>query len=340
VACLQQFKIITFYFIPPKGFAKYRESFCQSGAKDDPTDAFFQLDYLLKHPERLREVTLDSEETRIIQQLVEQRKHFLDERVKRTNHIRECLKRYYPLVLELFNDMDTHIFCDFIKRWPNLAKLKSARKRTLVEFFKTHRSANKKLLNQRLKLIHNAMALTEDLGIIIPQQQCVLSLIKQLEVTLGILKDYDNQIANRFDQHKDKALFESLPGAGPVLAPRLLAAIGSDRQRFSDASEIINFAAISPVIVRSGKKSWTHWRFKCSTFVRQTFVEWAYQTTRFSYWAKEFYIKKRELGKSHQATLRALAFKWIRIIFRCWQDRTVYDEATYLFALQRRHQKI
>jgi hypothetical protein len=46
--------------------------------------------------------------------------------------------------------------------------------------------------------------------------------------------------------------------------------------------------------------------------------------------------RQRAKGASHQAALRALAFKWIRILYRCWQTRTPYDETTYLNALKRR----
>jgi hypothetical protein len=41
-------------------------------------------------------------------------------------------------------------------------------------------------------------------------------------------------------------------------------------------------------------------------------------------------------GAAHQAALRALAFKWIRILYRRWKDRTPYDEATCLNAFKRR----
>jgi hypothetical protein len=71
-------------------------------------------------------------------------------------------------------------------------------------------------------------------------------------------------------------------------------------------------------------------------FLRQTLVEWAAQSIPHSYWARLFYEQQRAKGSSHQAALRALAFKWIRILTRCWQDRTQYDEATYLTALKRR----
>jgi hypothetical protein len=79
-----------------------------------------------------------------------------------------------------------------------------------------------------------------------------------------------------------------------------------------------------------------HWRLQCPKFLRQTFVEWAAESIRHSFWARVYYQQQRDKGKAHQAAVRSLAFKWIRILFRCWQDRTPYDEATYLHALNRR----
>ena len=60
------------------------------------------------------------------------------------------------------------------------------------------------------------------------------------------------------------------------------------------------------------------------------------QTVPRSFWAKTFYQSYRARGGSHQAALRALAFKWIRILHRCWVDRKPYDESRYLMALQQR----
>jgi hypothetical protein len=40
--------------------------------------------------------------------------------------------------------------------------------------------------------------------------------------------------------------------------------------------------------------------------------------------------------KSHHAAVRSLAFKWIRIIFRCWKDGKPYDEEIYMQSLRRR----
>src|SRR5947209_1387977 len=131
--------------------------------------------------------------------------------------------------------------------------------------------------------------------------------------------------------------FDALPGAGAVFAPRLLVAFGEQRERYASAEELQKYAGIAPVTERSGKKSWVHWRLRCPKFLRQTFVEWAAESTRHSFWAQVYYQQQRDKGKAHQAAVRALAFKWIRILYRCWQDRTPYDESIYLQALKRRN---
>lgn len=147
----------------------------------------------------------------------------------------------------------------------------------------------------------------------------------------------DKEIKQRYAQQADRKIFDSLPGAGPQLAPRLLVAFGSDRSRYNDASDIQKYAGIAPVIERSGKKSWTHWRYSCPKFLRQTFVEWAGLSIRYSFWAKAYYQQQIAKGKPHNTVIRSLAFKWIRIVFRCWKNKTPYDESTYLAALKKRN---
>ena len=80
---------------------------------------------------------------------------------------------------------------------------------------------------------------------------------------------------------------------------------------------------------RSGKSLWIHHRLACRKFIKQTFHEIADH-------ARAYYDQMRSRGKDHHAALRALANKWIRILFRCWKDRKPYDEAKYIQALRRR----
>lgn len=336
VYALLKYNFIVLFPIPPKALAKYREAFTQSGAKDDPTDAYLQLDYMTRHPSALKPLVPDNQETRILQRLVEDRRTLVGEKVRLSNRITAALKSYYPQALQWFDDIDTQIFCDFIKQWPTLKQAKRAHNSTLVKFFKAHRCVRPAVIEKRISALRAAMPLTEDEGVIIPFERLVQALIAQLNQALSSIHDYDLEIARRFRHHGEYEIFESLPGAGPVFGPRLLAAFGSNRERFASADEVNRLYGIAPVLERSGKRAWIHWRYSCPRFVRQTFVEWANQTIRYPFWAKEFYDKKRALGKSHQATLRALAFKWIRIIFSCWKNRRPYDESAYLFALKKR----
>lgn len=336
VYALLKYNFIVLFPVPPKALSKYREAFTQSGAKDDPTDAYLQLDYLIKHPSALKPLLPDNKETRILQRLVEDRRVLVSEKVRLTNRLSAALKSYYPQVLQWFTDIDTKIFCDFIQQWPSLKQAKRARKSTLSKFFKSHRCIRPAVIEKRIEAIKSSMPLTEDEGVTIPFERLVQAFIPQLDQLLKTIHEYDLEIARRFKKHSDYEIFESFPGAGPVFGPRLLAAFGSNRERFNTSDEVNRLSGIAPVLERSGKKCWIHWRYSCPTFLRLTFVEWANQSIKYSFWAREFYDEKRASGKSHQATLRALAFKWIRIIFSCWKNKTPYDESAYLFALKRR----
>jgi hypothetical protein len=114
------------------------------------------------------------------------------------------------------------------------------------------------------------------------------------------------------------------------MAPRLLAAFGSQRERYGSAGEMQSFSGIAPVISQSGNRKWIHFRWGCPKFLRQTFHEYAGLSIQRCRWARDFYQRQRSCGKAHHAAVRSLAFKWIRILFRCWQSGALYDEALFL----------
>jgi hypothetical protein len=153
---------------------------------------------------------------------------------------------------------------------------------------------------------------------------------------LHAIETFDHAVAQHAQSHPDFPLCAALPSAGAVFAPRLLVAFGEQRDRYASADELQKYAGIAPVTERSGNTTWVHWRLQCPTSLRQTFVEWAAESTQPSFWARAYDQQQRHKGTSYQAAVRALASKWIRILFRCWQHRTAYDESVYLNALQRR----
>ena len=336
VSALRHYDFLVLFPVNPLTVAKYREAFTPSRAKDDPTDAELQVEILLKHRDRLMPLSPQSPTMRALVQLVEHRRRLVGDKVRLTNRLTSALKNYFPHVLRWFQDKDTAIFCDFLSRWPTLKAAQLARRTTLQSFFRAHHVHSADVITTRIEAIKSAVALTTDEGVITPNALLVQALVAQLRVTLQGIADFDNAIAQRAQEHPDFSLFDALPGAGAVFAPRLLAAFGEQRERYASAEELQKYAGIAPVTERSGKKTWVHWRLQCPKFLRQTFVEWAAESTRHSFWAQVYYQQQRAKGKAHQAAVRALAFKWSRILYRCWQDRTPYDESVYLQALNRR----
>jgi transposase len=340
IYALMHVEFLHLYPVNPATVAKLREAFRPSGAKDDPSDADLLLDILISHRRHLRVWIPDDALTRSIQLLTEDRRHVVDERTALTNQLTAVLKTYFPQALDWFGDLHTARACAFLQRWPSLQQLKQATPSSIRKFYKAlgYRGDDKR--EQLVANIQKAQPLTQDSAVLLASSMKVQILVTQIPLLTEAIERYDQKIAALFDQHDDSTLFGSFPGAGSALAPRLLAAFGSNRNRFEFASEVQELSGIAPVTEKSGEGIWIHWRLACSTFLRQTFHEFAGCSIVQSDWARAYYDQLRKRGKSHHAALRAVAFKWIRIMFRCWKNRTPYDEAVYCNSLKIRRSPV
>ena len=336
IYALMHVDFLRLYPVNPQTLSQFRKAFYPSGAKDDPIDADLLLEILLTHRQHLRLWIPDDVLTRSIQLLTEDRRHLVDERTALTNQLTAALKMYFPQALDWFGDLHTARACAFLQRWPSLEHLKAATSSSIRKFYKAQGYRGDDKREQLITNIQKAQPLTQDGAVLLAGSMKVHALVTQIPLLTESIERYDQQIASLFDQHDDSTLFGSFPGAGASLAPRLLAAFGSDRGRFLFAAEMQQLAGIAPVTEKSGTGIWIHWRLACSKFLRQTFHEFAAQSIPRSDWARAYYEQQKHRGKSHHAALRALAFKWIRIIFRCWKDRKPYDEAVYSKSLQLR----
>jgi transposase len=337
VFMLSKYELLHLFPVAPAMSASMRDALYPSGAKDDPRDAELLLDLLLKHRDKLRRLAPDSEATRRVQNLVEERRNLVDEKTAQTNRLTNHLKIYFPQMLGWFDRLDTELVCALVERWPTLEELQKVPPARLRAFFRKHRCRDQELIERRMVGIQQAIPATRD-GAVIEAKSAVVKVSAQLIRSLvrGIA-DLDRKIEEAAAAHPDFFIFESLPGAGAALAPRLLAAFGSQRERYANAEEVQAYTGIAPVTERSGKKKWVHFRWACPKFLRQTFHEWAGHSIAHSQWARSYYQQQRERGKGHHAAVRGLAFKWIRIVFRCWKDEVVYDENKYLAALAKRY---
>jgi transposase len=332
---LTKYAHLVIFPVHPATIASYRKGFRPSGAKSDPSDADLLLDLLVRHREKLRRLDPDTEETRTIQFLVEGRKKFVNDKTRYSNRLTAYLKMYFPQVLDWFSVASSALVGDFLERWPTLEKLQRARPETLRRFFLSHH-IGKSELDRRLEQIRQAVPATRDVAVIRSCCTHVLALVRILREVRRAVSGYDEQIETLARQHPDFAIIDSLPGAGAALIPRLIAAMGTQRDRYQSATELQSYSGIAPVRASSGKQNWVHWRWSCPKFLRQTFHEWATHSIRSSAWAKDYYDRQRGKGKPHHVVVRGLAFKWIRILFRCWKDRKPYNDDLFRQTLSRR----
>jgi transposase len=334
---LLKYDFLVLFPLPPARLAKYRESFSTSGAKDDPTDAALLVDYLLRHRDQLRVWRPDTPATRELLLLAEARRDAVNQKTRLSNQLTDVLKRYFPQALVLVGqDVDTPLACDFLAKWPTLAAVQAAAPAQLRKFYYAHYCRQEERLALRLALAKSAIPLTNDAALIQAGTLQVQCLVAQIRVLRKTIQKYEARLQELMDQHPDAALFRALPGAGHALAPRLLAAFGTDRERFQSAAELQMLSGVAPVTKRSGKRHIVQRRWACPKFLLQTFHEFANCSCKRSTWAKAFYLQQRATGKGHHAALRTLAFKWIRVLFRCWKSNTSYSEERYLESLRLR----
>ena len=335
IQALSGCEFITFYPVNPATLAKYREAFAPSGAKDDPTDSKLLMELLLKHRDKLRAWKPQDEQTRSIGLLNEDRRKYVDLRTKLALRLQAVLRGYFPQALDLLaENLTSELACAFIQKWPELEMLKRAKPETVRAFYYRHNYRRADLVESYIEKIRTAAVLTGDRAVVCVSMITAQALARQIRLTSSTIEQYDEEIYTLFEKHPDAFIFKSLPGSGRVLGPRLLSALGSERDRYDDACELQTYSGIAPVVERSGKQEWIHCRSQCPTFLRQSFHEFANCSRHFSVWAEAYYELQRERGKKHHAAVRSLAFKWQRIIFRCWKARISYTEEQYIQALK------
>lgn len=338
VAALLEHPWLLIYPVHPCTSRRFSTAFSPSGAKDDLPDARILLDILRIHRDRLRLLVPHDAGTRRISLLNEARRTMVDRRTRLSNELTSLLKNYFPQAIDLTGEKRySPLALSFLEHWPELAALQTARPQTVRKFYYAHQVRRPELIEKRLEQIRVARPLTNDRAL------CDVSIIEQsgLVAELRILEKHiaeiEKELAREFAAHPDSALFKDIPGAGAAMGPRLTALFGADRNRWPSAVELQTYYGIAPVVEKSGKQKWVHWRWNAPVFARQTLVEWAGLSAKYSDWARAYYAQQTRAGKGRGTILRALAFKWLRILWRCWKDNIPYNETQYIARLQTRN---
>jgi transposase len=337
IHALLAYDFIVLYPIHPTTVARFREAFKFSGAKSDPLDTDQILEILTKHLQLLKPLKPDTEQTRLLGRLVEDRRKAVDLRTSHIQALLAGLKEYFPQAIELCNgNLTSRLAADLLMKWPTLEAFQQAKPSTIKRFYYGHNVRSPQLIERVLRLAASAKALTTDPAIVESGRRLSQMHAQLIQTLNPVINDYEQRIEKVFHDHPEFPLFSNLPGAGAAMAPRLLSFFGTDRSRYQKAENAQTFCGISPVTKSSGKSRVVYFRRACPQFQRQTFHEFARLSVATSQWARNYVDYYTAKGKKYNTIIRALAFKWIRILFRCWKERTPYDENKYMEILKKR----
>lgn len=346
VYALMQYEFLVLYPINPKQLSDYRAALYPSGSKNDPNDAELLARFLHDHPDKLRAWRPDDAVTRGLRLNTEQRRKWVEDRVALSNELQQRLKESYVLALDFCHrHLWDESFLALLDKFPTQRELQRASPKQLEKYLPKKRRAagdpaDEELLRQRAAAVREAKPLTTDRAVLEHARLVVTNLVIMIRALNQAIAEADAKIAELFAAHPDAAVFASFPGAGKAMAPRLAAAYGTDRDKFQDAAEMQQLSGIAPVTKASGKTKIVQMRWACPKFLRQTFHEFARASVRFSSWAKAYVAMRTADGDRYHEIIRSLAFKWQRILTRCWRCREEYDEQRYLERLRAHGSKL
>jgi transposase len=308
------------YALNPSATWAYRQSLTVSRARNDQSDARDQALFVKNHLAELKPWAPPPLAVTQLERVTLSRRKQVDARTALTNQLQAALKRYFPQALDLLHeDLWRPMNLEFLRRWPSAQKLKAVRLSRWV---------------QRAALIAGLVPLAEA-G---PADELEVSaLVDQIEALNASVLRHDQASANLFKAEGAPAeRIAALPGAGPTLAPRIYVALARHAPNCESAESLAAAVGVAPVTDQSGKMHKVYRRLRCDNHTRQSFVEWAKESWKHSAWAEAFVRQRQEKGQGFHAIIRALAYKWIRILWKCWRDATPYNEEQYIARLRQK----
>lgn len=324
------------YPVAPTAAALYRQRKVPSGTKTDRHDTWSLADALRTDGHAWRPLRPQDEATATLRALCRDEIALIEQRTALVNQLQAALREYYPAALELFDDWTAPSAWALVLAFPTPGQLQGAGKRKWEKFLHTHKLWRPQTVQRRLEIFGRAQALPASPAVVSAKSLLAVSLAKVLVALQTQLDEYRRRITQAFREHPDHDLFGSLPGAKAVLAPRLLAELGSVREEYPDADALMCQAGVSPVSYQSGQVEKCRLRRACNKVLRATVHLWANSSRLTCAWAAAYYERKRREGHSHASALRCLGKRWLKILWRLWWERKPYDQAVHEAALQRR----
>lgn len=317
------------YVLAPSFVAGNRSRQRASAARDDDSDAALLTEIVRTDKHILIPWQPDGPQVRQMRYLLS----FIDDLtasiVQYSNRLQAVLRRYYPQALAAFSAVRVPLCLHFLQAYPTPEAAASLTYQQFQAFCRQHGDRRPDYQARRFARLQRPAATADaDLLPAFATQtpwlaRLLLNLIKQKQTAIAHLKQL-------FGSHPDQHIFQSLPGAGDLLAPKLLTMFGDHRQRLPAPALIQALAGTCPVTIKSGQSRAIRFRRACNHTYRTTAQQLAKASLSQSPWAAAYFDNARHRGLSTSHAYRCLANRWLKIIWTIWQRRQPYDESYHL----------
>jgi len=314
--------------IPTFAMKDLRRRYAVSGAKSDPGDAYVIADVVRTDGHRLRRLEPLSEQTRALRAVVRARNDLVDQRVALGNQLRACLEAFWPGAAVIFADVASEICLSFLERYPTPESAARLGELRLQSFLKKAGYSGRRSPAELLERLRSAPE-----GIVGVEAEArsdaVRCMARVMQSLLRSIKDLDRAVVAHLGEHPDAEVFTSLPRSGRINAAQMLAEWGDCREAYPEPDAVAMLGGLCPVTHASGKHRDVSFRWACNKRLRLALTTFADNSRHASPWAAEVYRRAVARGCDHPHAVRILARAWVRVIWRCWQDRTPYDPALH-----------
>lgn len=328
----------TVYPVNPKLVDQYRESLSANGDKSDRIDRKVLALYLRNHVKHLQALKPDDPAIIALRIACQDRWRLMAEHTAKVNELQAILKGHYPAVLGLFGGLDSDIALAFLEAFPTQGRMRALSEKRLRSWLKAQGYSQP----QRIPEMVQALTRPEfDVAKHLQQAKAPLIgfLARSLRTLNAELRRRDNDIQNEFRKLPEATWVNSLPGAGPVLGPALLACVGRDPARFADVGKARALFGTAPVTKTSGHGRYrvVHFRWGCWKFGRRTLQLFAEKSLRTCGLGPGVLPRATREGPKTPSGIRALAHRWLKIILALQRTGRPYEESIFVNS-QRKHQ--
>jgi transposase len=308
--------------------ARYR-----GAGKSDPGDAYMLADLLRCDGHRFRALEPQSDEIRALRALVRTRDDLVAERVALANQLRSLLETFWPGAAQIFADIDSPIALAFIDRYPTPQSAARLGEKRLACFLAQHSYCGRRPVTALLERLRSAASGHAGELEAEAKGELVRSLASILERLVAELAKLSARIEHTVASLADGQIIMSFPRSGRICAAQILAELGSVRERFPTEAQLAAEAGVAPVTYESGKHRAVTFRWACNHRLRRALTCFADLSRHGNAWAATVYHRARSRGCDHPHAIRILARAWVRVIWRAWTSRTLYDPKLHRGAL-------